>query len=758
MAKSLLIVESPTKARTLQKYVGDKFEVKASVGHVKDLPEKDLGVDIEHDFRPQYEVIKGKGKIIQELKKAAKAASEIYLGPDPDREGEAIAWHIQDELKSAGKKFYRVLFNEFTRKAIEEALESPSSLDTHKFEAQQARRILDRLVGYQISPVLWKKVQKGLSAGRVQSVAVRLVCDREREIQAFIPEEYWSVTAELEGKNPPAFNAKLTTIDRKKTKVKDQDQAEKIIKDLNSQAFKIVKIERKAKKRNPSPPFITSTLQQEAYRKLRFPAKRTMLVAQQLYEGIELGERGPVGLITYMRTDSTRLSTEAVSAVREVIKQNFGSDYLPGKPNVYQSRKGAQEAHEAIRPSDPSLEPAKVKQFLSKEQFSLYDLIWKRFTASQMTPAIFDQTTVDIEAGNYGFRATGSILRFPGFVALYVEGLDEKDETGEISLPQLEENEILKLLTLVPKQHFTQPPARFTEATLIKTMEESGIGRPSTYAPILSQIQIRKYVTLEKSYFRPTELGFIVTDLLIDYFPDILNVKFTAAMEENLDNIEEARVDWVETLHRFYAPFKESLNRAESNMVSIKGQGLPTDISCDQCGRQMVIKTGKSGPFLACSGYPECKNTKDFNRDRSGKIEVLKQDDQSFGDCEKCGRPMIQKRGRYGAFLACSGYPECKNTRSITTGAKCPESGCGGDIVQRRTKKGRIFYGCNNYPKCRFASWEEPVLKQCPNCQAPYMVRKADKSGGTVIRCTQKKCGYKEKEDADTSAAVSTSA
>ncbi|MDI6790961.1 MAG: type I DNA topoisomerase [Thermodesulfobacteriota bacterium] len=745
MSKSLLIVESPTKAKTLQKYIGKKFTVKASVGHIKDLPENSLGVDIKDNFQPEYKVIKGKAKIIQELKKAAQEATDIYLGPDPDREGEAIAWHIQDELKSTGKTFHRVLFNEFTPKAIAGALASPAALDIHKFESQQARRILDRLVGYQISPLLWKKVQKGLSAGRVQSVAVRIICEREREIQAFVPEEYWSITAGLEGKEPPSFEARLVAIDQKKIKINDQAQAENILKDLEGQAYRVTKVERKEKKRHPNPPFITSTMQQEAYRKLRFSAKKTMLLAQQLYEGIDLGEEGPVGLITYMRTDSTRLSAEAVTAIREAIKQTFGPEYLPARPNVYKSRKSAQEAHEAIRPADPSLTPEKVKGFLSKDHFFLYDLIWKRFTASQMSSAVMDQTMVDIEAGSYGFRATGSIMKFLGFMALYVEGLDENGEAGEVTLPKLAAGEALKFLSLTPKQHFTQPPPRFTEATLIKTLEESGIGRPSTYATILSHIQVRKYASLEKGCFRPTELGFLVTDLLVNHFPDILNVKFTARMEDELDKIEEAQANWADTLRHFYGPFKERLDQAESNMVSLKGQGLPTDVTCDKCGNPMVIKTGKSGPFLACSSYPACKNTKDFNRDRNGKIEIQKDEEKSYGTCEKCGRPMVQKRGRFGAFLACSGYPDCKNTRPLGTGIKCPEPDCSGEIIQKRTKKGRVFYGCSKYPKCQFATWEQPVAEECPRCKSSFLLLKTDKNGDKQIRCPQKECDYKEK-------------
>lgn len=744
MAKSLLIVESPTKAKTLQKYVGKKFVVKASIGHIKDLPKSGLGVDIEDNFRPDYKIIKGKAKTIQELKKAAREAKDIYLGPDPDREGEAIAWHIKEELKSAGKTFYRVLFNEFTPQAIATALESPVSIDIHKFESQQARRILDRLVGYQISPLLWKKVQKGLSAGRVQSVAVRIICEREREIQAFKPEEYWSVTARMEAKTPPPFEAKLISSGGKKLKIRDQAQAETILRDVEGQEFRVKKVERKEKKRHPSPPFITSTLQQEAYHKLRFSAQKTMLLAQQLYEGIELGPEGPVGLITYMRTDSTRLSAEAVTAVRKVIKDNFSPEYLPARPNVYPSRKGAQEAHEAIRPTDPSLAPEKIKNFLSKDHHRLYELIWKRFTASQMSSAIMDQTVVEIDAGSYGFRTTGSVLKFPGFVALYAEELEEKEAAGEVALPMLTVGELLKLLTLAPKQHFTQPRPRFTQATLIRSLEESGIGRPSTYAAILAQIQARKYVSLEKGYFKPTELGFLVTDLLVNYFPDILNVKFTAQMEDELDKVEENQANWLDTLRHFYGPFKARLEHAESNMVSLKGVGLPTDIACDQCGHPMAIKTGKSGPFLACSHYPACRNTKNFRRNQYGQIEIEKEEEKSFGICEKCGRPMVQKRGRFGAFLACSGYPECKTTRPMGTGIPCPEPGCGGEIIKKSTKKGRAFFGCNNYPKCKFATWEQPVAEECPQCKTPLLFLKTNKNGTQQLLCRNKGCVYKE--------------
>jgi DNA topoisomerase-1 len=592
MKKSLVVVESPAKARTLNRFLGKDYTVMASVGHIKDLPKSKLGVDIEDDFRPHYTTIKGKAKTIKELKKASKSAGEIFLAPDPDREGEAIAWHIAEEVAAKdGKKVLRVLFNEITEKAVKEAIKHPTTLDRDKYEAQQARRVLDRLVGYQVSPILWEKVRRGLSAGRVQSVAVRLICEREKQIKKFVPKEYWSITAEFEGRGDEAgFKAKIVKKDNKKLEIRSEAEAKKILDELKGAGFVVDRIEKKERKKNPMPPFITSKLQQEASR--NFTAKKTMAMAQQLYEGIEIGQEGLVGLITYMRTDSTRLSSEAVGAVRAFIKHNYGDDYLPSKPVVYRSKKGAQEAHEAIEA---------VKSYLTGDQWRLYHIIWNRFIACQMKPAILDQTRVDIGAGRYIFRANGTVVKFSGFTIIYEEGKDIEEEK-EGQLPALKKGEDLTVKTLLPQQHFTQPPARFTEATLVKELEENGIGRPSTYAAILSTIQEREYVVKEKNLLNPTELGLLITDLLVKSFPKILDVAFTAHMEEELDMIEEGKLPWLGVMKEFYGPFKEDLERAKSEMKSVKTEETPTDIVCKTCGRMMVIKWGRKGKFLACTG------------------------------------------------------------------------------------------------------------------------------------------------------------
>ncbi len=703
MAKSLVIVESPAKARTLNKFLGKNFTVMASVGHVKDLPKSELGVDIENDFRPNYVKIKGKGKTLADLKKAGKKADKVYLAPDPDREGEAIAWHIAEEINGKKGSIFRVLFNEITEKAVKEAIENPTELDRSKFEAQQARRILDRLVGYQVSPILWDKIRRGLSAGRVQSVAVRLICEREEEIKAFKPREYWSIIADFE-----KFEAKLAKRDNKKIDVKNEDEAQSILKELKGAGFEITAITRKERKKNPLPPFITSKLQQEAARKLSYSAKKTMMLAQRLYEGIEMGDEGPVGLITYMRTDSPRVSNEALASVRGFIEKKYGADYLPAKPNFYKSRKGAQEAHEAIRPTYLKYTPEVVKPLLQRDQWRLYQLIWNRFVASQMRPALLDQTAVGITAGRYLFQANGSVVKFPGFTAVYEEGRDDETEEGEKKLPVLGEGQALKPKEITPGQHFTQPPPKFSEATLVKQLEENGIGRPSTYASILSTIQDREYVVKEKNRLSPTELGFLVTNMLVEGFPKILDVEFTAHLEEELDSIEEGKTAWLDLMKEFYGPFKESLDKAKTSIKGVKGEEVPTDITCDKCGKLMVIKWGRRGKFLACPGYPECKNTKDFKADESGKVEVVERVEEIRGDCSKCGGAMVVKTGRYGRFLACSNYPDCKSTQPLSTGVPCPEEGCGGTLNEKQSKRGRLFYGCSNYPKCKYATWENP--------------------------------------------------
>ena len=740
MSKGLIIVESPAKVKTIQKFVGENYVVKATLGHIKDLPEGELGVDLQKDFQPEYVSIPGKGKVLRELKKASKDLKDIYLGPDPDREGEAIAWHVAEEIGNGDKKMHRVLFNEITQRAVLEALKHPGKLQQTKYEAQQARRILDRLVGYQVSPVLWEKVRRGLSAGRVQTVAVRIICEREREIQNFVSEEYWSLTATLQGKNsPPTFDAKLAKWKGKKVKMATESEASAIRGALEGLPYTVSKITQQEKQRHPLPPFITSRLQQEAYRKLSFPAQKTMRIAQKLYEGMEVGEIGTVGLITYMRTDSPRIASEAVRQVRDWIKDRFGESYLPPKPNVYKSRKGAQEAHEAIRPTSMDLTPEKVKAYLDNEQWALYKLIWDRFVASQMTSAVYHQTTVEIEAGDALFTAVGTVPVFQGFMVLYVEGVDDQENGDqEKGLPALSEGEVLTLLGLAAKQHFTQPPYRYSEATLIRELEEKGIGRPSTYAAILSTIRGKAYVKLEKGKFFPTELGFLVNDLLVVNFPDIFDVEFTAQMEENLDKIEEGEKGWVETLKEFYQPFEKDLAMAKVSMRDVKKELIPTDILCERCGSKMVKRWGKRGFFLACSGYPKCRYTREVEESGgNGESPV-----DTGPPCEKCGSPMIVKSGKFGRFLACSNYPACKSTRAIDTGVRCPQEGCGGALVERRTRKGKVFYSCSNYPRCTYALWDKPIPEKCPQCQHPFLVEKQGK-GGAVVRCPQKECGYR---------------
>lgn len=758
MSKSLIIVESPAKARTLQKYLGKSYTVKASVGHIRDLPVKTLGVDIEHDFAPKYVTIRGKSKIISDLKKAAQTADEIFLAPDPDREGEAIAYHIAHSLKSANKPIHRVLFHELTKKAILAAIENAADVNQSRFEAQQARRILDRLVGYQISPLLWDKVRRGLSAGRVQSVAVRMVCEREQAIEAFESEEYWSIHARLAGKIPPSFMAQLDEvdgkkIDNKKNKIASNEQAEALVKSLGSAAFSVAALEKKKKKRNPSPPFITSSMQIEANRKLRFSAKKTMTLAQRLYEGIELGAEGPTGLITYMRTDSTRINDEALSEVRGFIENAYGPDFLPAKANIFKTSKSAQDAHEAIRPTDVSNTPEKLAPFLEKDMLALYTLVWKRFVACQMAPAQYDQTTILLTADHCTFKAVGSIMRFQGFMALYEEAIDETaaksegDSGSDVTLPDLKKGDSVSLEELLPKQHFTQPPPRYTEATLVKALEENGVGRPSTYASILSTIQEKEYVQLSQRKFSPTDLGKLVNELLVEHFPDIMDVEFTASMEEKLDQIEEGKSQWLKILKDFYAPFSKTLETAKEEMKSVKRTAIPTDVPCKLCEGTMVIKWGRNGEFLACENYPECKHTQDFKKAEDGSIVPLEREEPQESEevCDKCGKPMVFKHGRFGKFLACSGYPKCKNIRSLTTGVKCPEEGCKGEIVQKVSKRGKVFYSCDQYPKCTFALWDRPVAEECPQCGSPYLLERETKKAGLHLKCPDKACGFTKK-------------
>jgi DNA topoisomerase I len=777
MPKSLLIVESPTKAKTLQKYLGNDIQVVSSKGHIKDLPKSELGVDLEHDFQPKYVTILGKAKVIQELKKAAADIPEIFLGPDPDREGEAIAWHIAEILGEKNHKFHRVLLLELTPKAIKEALAKPGKLNRPRYDSQQARRILDRLVGYQISPLLWQKVRTGLSAGRVQSVALRLVCDRERAIMAFVPEEYWSLDVCLEANAPPPFVAHLVKYKNKNIKPGNVVEVEKILEVLDAAEFKVAKVETKPQRRNPAPPFITSSLQMEANRKLRFAPKKTMMLAQKLFEGLDLGDEGPVGLITYMRTDSTRISADALDAVRQFIGDTYGNAYLPDAPNRFKSPKGAQEAHEAIRPTGIARRPQDVKPFLGKDELALYDLIWRRFVASQMTPAVIDLTTVDIGAGSYIFRATASVLKFAGFTKVYQESKEGDEVALPEKLPRLAVGDILRLRDFDPQQHFTKPPARFTEASLIKEMEVQGIGRPSTYATILTNLQDRLYVVKEKTALKPTEMGLVVSDLLVENFPDIMDPKFTAGMENQLDRVAEGKVPWQQIMRDFYGAFVQELEAAKAGMRRVKS--VPTELTCPDCGAELVVRWGKNGEFLGCSAYPECGFTGDFTRDARGKItlqgaaettaaatedqpgqaKVARGKPAPTGlTCPKCKKELLVRWGRLGEFLGCSGYPKCKFTQNFTRGPEgevipkspedeathaCPREGCGGHLVKRRSRRG-IFYGCSNYPKCSFTMNQPPLDQACPQCQYPWLMKK-----GKKILCPRDECNHEEAAVAD---------
>ena len=848
MGRSLVIVESPAKAKTINKFLGRNFTVKASMGHVRDLPKRELGVD-EESFAPTYSVLPDKKKTISELRKAAKTADAIYLASDPDREGEAICWHLKEVLKKGSKaEFHRVQFNEITKRAVQEAFEKPQEIDLHKVEAQQARRILDRLVGYKISPLLWDKVRRGLSAGRVQSVALRMICEREREIEAFVQREYWSLGAQLAADQPPAFTAKLHADDGKKVELKTQDDVAAVlgglgwevrevkpVADGHSDAvtvevapttadpvpFTVAEVLARQKKKNPLPPFITSRLQQDAARQLGFPVTKTMRLAQGLYEGREIGEFGTVGLITYMRTDSTRVSDEALKAVRDYIVKTYGKDSLPAKPKSYKVAKQAQEAHEAIRPTAMECTPDVVKPHLGRDEFRLFNLIWSRFVASQMESAIFDMTRVDITAGPYTFRATGSVLKSPGWLAVYREGKDEDTQTREDDepddsedrrLPELKEGQVVDLKSLLPRQHFTQPPPRFTEASLVKALEENGIGRPSTYASILSTILNRDYVEKEKRRYNPTELGLLVNDLMVASFGDIMDVGYTARMEEELDQIEEGKLHWTDALREFQKKFEVDLERARKEMRDVKREAIPTDQTCDKCNNMMVLKWGRFGQFLACSNYPECKNTRDINTNGKGQdraelpsaaktAKVKAEPDPVEAEaepCENCGKPMVLRRGRFGPFLACSGYPECKTTRKVTvskdgkseakadvvideecpkcnaklaikqgrfgeftactnypkcrfvkmkeTGVTCPEC-AKGQIVERRSRRGKLFFGCGEYPDCTFVLWRRPVDKACPECDRTYLVKRLTKRDGAQLICDAENCDHAEATD-----------
>ncbi len=812
MSKGLVIVESPAKAKTIQKYLGKGFTVEASLGHVKDLPKSNLGVDLENDFETEYVVIPGKEKVLAKLKKLALSADNIYLAPDPDREGEAIAAHLADELGDGDKKkkkkkkeepgeerIRRVTFNEITQKAVRAAFEHPRAIDRNLVDAQQARRVLDRLVGYQVSPLLWDKVRRGLSAGRVQTVALRLIVDREREIKAFEKKEYWTIDANLAASKPPAFDARFLGKGEEKIEITNGEDAEKIRLALEKADWVVRSAEKKERRRNATPPFTTSKLQQDSSRKLRFSVKRTMMIAQRLYEGIELGEEGLVGLITYMRTDSTRVSPDAIAEVREYVTKEYGANYVPESPNTYKEKKEAQAAHEAIRPTSAMRHPDQIKQYLQEDEFKVYKLIWQRFVASQMNPAVFDQTTVDIDAKSgsdvFWFRVTGSVMKFDGFLKVYEEskeGKDEEDEELKHKLPPLEAGQKLTLKELKPEQHFTEPPPRYNEASLVKELEERGIGRPSTYATIISTILERQYVTKTGGKFLPTEIGLVVTDLLVENFKDIFDFQYTARLEEELDEIEEGKEKWTDALADFYKKFAKDLKYAEKHMENIKRMEKPTDEKCERCGAPLVIKWGKHGSFYACSTYdkenPEsCTFTKEnpINLPDLDSADMQETTQEEY--CENCGRVMVLKRGRFGQFMACTGYPDCKTTRRLDQGKrvpdipldeKCPDCGrnliirhgrygeftsCSGypdckyvkqnfigvkcpdckvgDLVEKRARKGNTFYGCARYPKCKFTSAAKPVPEKCPDCGHDFLVERIRKDG-PVIACPNKECDY----------------
>ena len=809
MNKALVVVESPAKAKTIGKYLGGNYIVRASVGHIKDLPKNKLGVDIEDGFAPQYDVIPGKSKIVKDLKSVAKNISTIYLAADPDREGEAICQHLFEELAGKSKNVYRVLFHEITKPAIEEAFNNPGRINSNKVDAQLTRRILDRLVGYKISPLLWEKVRRSLSAGRVQTVALRLIVDREREIKAFKSDEFWNLNARLLGKTPPEFIARAIKIDGKKWSVTDKNISDEIVTGLNGERFIVENTTRREKKKYPAPPFITSKLQQDAARRLNFSVKRTMTLAQRLYEGIDIGVEGSVGLVTYMRTDSTNVSESALSEVRALIGSEYGENYLPKHPIYYKSGKAAQEAHEAIRPTSVARTPESLKNVLPPELWKLYALIWTRFVASQMNPAVFDHTEVNIHAGRVEFRSTGSILKFAGFQAVYQEAIaeetpqahkDSSQKDDELILPELGDGEELTLRDLLPAQYFTQPPPRYNEASLVKALESRGIGRPSTYASILSTIQDREYVDKTDGKFYPTETGEIVLDLLVENFKELFDYEYTARMEDDLDRIESGREVWKKVLGTFYELLDERLKIAKKEMRNVKAESVETGEKCEKCGSGIVIKWGKFGRFMACSNYPECKNTRQLGPDGNCAASASAEDTAENTPleeipCEKCGRPMVLKRGRFGEFMACSGYPECKNTKKIvksaesiavkndipldedcpvcgkklvikhgrfgeftacsnypdckyikmkTTGVRCPEEGCPGEILERKSRRGKVFFSCSSYPDCDFVLWNRPVQEGCPQCGSPYTLTKTTKRTGTVRYCNGEGCKFKE--------------
>lgn len=745
MPKSLVIVESNAKIKTISKFLGKDYQVLSSVGHIKDLPKQRLGVKIDDEFEPEYITIRGKGKLLSKLRKSASTADNVFIATDPDREGEAIAHHLAEEMKLKNGKIHRVMFNEITERAVKYALENPTKIDENKVAAQKARRVVDRLVGYQVSPILWRTVYRGLSAGRVQSVALRLICEREDEIEKFVPKEYWSVTAQLQGQKTDPFLSRLHKVENKAPQLPNEAVTREVCKEIKKQIFQVKDIKKKKVTRNPAPPFTTSTMQQAAANRLGYTSKKIMMIAQRLYEGIELGNDGSVGLITYMRTDSTRISDEALQAVREYVLVNYGNEYLPNSARRFKVKAGAQDAHEAIRPTSMKYEPKKIRRYLTAEQFKLYELIWNRFVASQMEAAKVDQTTIDISAGDkYLFRTTGSVIVFRGFLQVYEEEKEREQDDGDGAVPaNLKVGDKLDLLNLKPQQHFTKPPARYSESSLIKEMDALGIGRPSTYSTIISTLLARKYVEKLQRQLVPTELGRTVNKILVQHFTNLFNVEFTAHMEADLDEIETGKKVFLDVAREFYRPFKLALEQADSKQKEIKDAlQEETDKTCPQCGSKLIIRWGRNGKFMACTNYPDCKHT-----------EPLEQPEHVDEKCDKCGRPMVIKHGRYGRFLACSGYPECKGTRAISTGVSCPNNGCDGVVVEKQSRRGKVFFGCSNYPQCKFATWNRPVDKPCPNCQNPYLELRYNQAQGEHYYCTACKSKM-QKEDEESYRAV----
>jgi DNA topoisomerase-1 len=728
---NLVVVESPAKAKTIGKYLGKSYTVKATVGHLRDLPQRELGVDVENGFAPKYVTIRGKGKTLAELKKVAKRSAHVFLATDPDREGEAIAWHVADQL-GEGPEVSRVLFHEITKDAVSEAMQNPMPIDARKVDAQQARRILDRLVGYKASPLLWKSVKTGLSAGRVQTVALRLLVEREGEIEKFNPREYWSIEAELEAQDRQ-FIAKLHKVSGKNPELGSQEDAQAVVDAVKDQPFVVSKVARRERRRRPAAPFTTSTMQQEASKRLGFSAQRTMRTAQQLYEGVEIGSEGAVGLITYMRTDSTRVAASALEAVREYITSKYDTEYLPAKPNTYKSKNArAQDAHEAVRPTDAERTPDLLKTALSPDQLKLYRLIWQRFVASQMTPLVYDTTTIDFNVDEFLFRATGSVVKFDGFQVLYRESKEAEEGTDPEELapvPPLEAGDAVEVLKITPNQHFTEPPPRFSEASLVKELERLGIGRPSTYSTIISTLRNRDYVEVKDRRFTPTALGRTVSRVMVSRFPDIFNVEFTSNMEEELDKVEEGKLSWQLVLKDFWEPFSKALENVDTEAMIREAHDLEglEDERCEKCGSKLTVKSGRFGPFIACTTYPECKFTRPIRRDRPP-------DRPTDEICAECKSPMVIKTGRYGEFLACTKYPECKHTRPVPLGVKCPTC-VTGDLTQRRTRRGRVFYGCMRYPDCDYSTWYEPLPEECPECRKVGVERRSTKARGEYRRC-----------------------